>query len=310
MEVDKMSLFFLKLIAIVLMLLDHIGYVFGIDGWNIINLESWQFLRGIGRIAFPIFAYCIVNGLQKTRNIEKYIARMFLFAVISQIPFTLALYIVNLMPITSDESLYYFSFNKYGIVAVGLVLLGYLMIEKKLSKKIFFVFALAVMASGISLKIAGIWITYAGNLNVFYTLTLGLVIISGIQRYYKDYKIQAKQKVVLCIMMLLVVFYIASRADYGIAGVVLIVGLYFAREKKQWIILTVCLWGVIFYGMVYENWYNAMFACIASGLICLYNGKKGMSVKYLFYLFYPVHLFALGMINILLRFKIMDYSHL
>lgn len=305
-----MSLFFLKLIAIVLMLLDHIGYVFGIDGWNIINFESWQFLRGIGRIVFPIFAYCIVNGLQKTRDIEKYIERMLLFAAISQIPFTLSLYIANLMPITSDESLYYFSFNKYGIVALGLVLLGYLMIEKKLLKKLFFVLALAVMASSISLKIAGIWITYAGNLNVFYTLTLGLVIISGIQKYYKDYKIQARQKAVLCIMMLLVVFYIASRADYGIAGVALIVGLYIVREKKQWIILTVCLWAVIFYGMLHENWYNAMFACVAGGLLYLYNGEKGMSVKYLFYFFYPVHLCILGIINILIRLNIVDLSHL
>lgn len=77
------------------MLLDHIGYVFGIHSWNIINFESWQFLRGIGHIVFPIFAHCIVNGLQKTRDIEKYIERMLLFAAISQIPFTLSLYLVG-----------------------------------------------------------------------------------------------------------------------------------------------------------------------------------------------------------------------
>lgn len=132
----------------------------------------------------------------------------------------------------------------------------------------------------------------------------------GIQKYYKDYKIQARQKVVLCIMMLLAVFYIASRADYGIAGVALIVGLYIAREKKQRIILTVCLWGVIFYGVIHENWYNVMFTCVAGGLLCLYNGEKGMSVKYLFYFFYPVHLGILGIINILIRLNIVDLSHL
>ena len=44
----------------------------------------------IGRIAFPIFAFLIVNGMFLTRSVEKYIVRLFSFAIISEIPFDLA----------------------------------------------------------------------------------------------------------------------------------------------------------------------------------------------------------------------------
>jgi hypothetical protein len=45
----------------------------------------------LGRIAFPIFAWLIANGYWCTRNVNKYLGRLFVFALLSQIPFTLAL---------------------------------------------------------------------------------------------------------------------------------------------------------------------------------------------------------------------------
>ena len=72
---------FLKLIAIIAMLIDHIGGVFFPEvGW----------FRWIGRLAFPIFCYCMTVGLLYTRNIKKYLFRLGLFAVISQPFYVLA----------------------------------------------------------------------------------------------------------------------------------------------------------------------------------------------------------------------------
>ena len=74
--------FTLKMIAIVAMLIDHVGAVL---------FPQYRILRYIGRIAFPIFAYTLVEGFIHTRDIKKYMMRMGILAVISEIPFDLAL---------------------------------------------------------------------------------------------------------------------------------------------------------------------------------------------------------------------------
>lgn len=73
----------LKLIAIIAMLIDHIGYVL---------YPEIKFLRWIGRIAFPLFVYQLVEGYEKTSNLKNYFKRLILFAIISEIPFDLALF--------------------------------------------------------------------------------------------------------------------------------------------------------------------------------------------------------------------------
>ena len=64
------------------MLCDHTGDVF---------IGHFSFLNLIGRIAFPIFAFQIVQGYIHTHNVKKYALRLFAFACISQIPFMLFL---------------------------------------------------------------------------------------------------------------------------------------------------------------------------------------------------------------------------
>ena len=73
--------FILKMIAILTMLTDHIGAVL---------FPGQMLFRYIGRIAFPIFIFLLVEGFLHTRNIRKYELRLFLFALISEIPFDLA----------------------------------------------------------------------------------------------------------------------------------------------------------------------------------------------------------------------------
>lgn len=70
----------LKLIAVMAMVIDHVGWGF---------FANDIVMRSIGRIVFPIFAYQIAVGYLHTRDPKKYMSRLFTFALISQIPFTL-----------------------------------------------------------------------------------------------------------------------------------------------------------------------------------------------------------------------------
>ena len=75
-----MDSFVLKIIAIITMVIDHTGYII---------FNRFSYFNYIGRIAFPIFAFQISEGYIHTKNLKKYFLRLFIFAIISQIPFML-----------------------------------------------------------------------------------------------------------------------------------------------------------------------------------------------------------------------------
>ena len=110
----------LKLLAMALMFCDHL--------WATL-LPSQQWLTNIGRLAFPIFAFQIVEGYVHTHNFKKYLKRMFLFALVSEIPF-------NLM--TAGGLLNPFHQNVMFTFCIGLLLMRFL---DRMKEKPFYVLA-------------------------------------------------------------------------------------------------------------------------------------------------------------------------
>lgn len=209
-----LSGFDLKCIAIFSMLVDHIG---------VILFPSQVWMRYIGRLAFPIFGFLLVEGYLHTRDLKKYMGRLFLFALVSEIPYDLA------------------RFNTP---------------------------------------------VYRYNQNIFFTLLLALLCIWILQTL-REHPLAAG--VLLAAVGVLV--YEVIRPDYGIAGIVMILCFYVFRTYRAEQFLSVAMVNIFCYGKIQNA---AVCALIPIGL---YNGKKGPSAKYFFYVFYPVHLLFLYLIR-------------
>lgn len=132
---------FLKIIAIVSMLIDHIAVAFGhlsffnetifsIGGKEI---SFFFIMRCIGRLAFPLFCFLIAEGYHHSKNRIKYGVNLIAFAVISEIPFDL---------FVANKPISFLSQNVYFTLALGL--LSLIVIEsqwKNIYKAIFFALA-------------------------------------------------------------------------------------------------------------------------------------------------------------------------
>ena len=84
-----LSLSSLKWIALITMLIDHTAATM-VPYYNMLqeltNIDItvvYDVMRGIGRLSFPIFCFCIVEGFVHTRNVKKYLIRLLIFALIT-----------------------------------------------------------------------------------------------------------------------------------------------------------------------------------------------------------------------------------
>ncbi len=222
----------LKLIAIFTMLIDHTGAtvlrsitrlpeVTGNAELRNTWVQIYNTSRDIGRLAFPIFCFLLVEGFLHTRSPRKYAGRLFLFALISEIPFDIAL--------------------------------------------------------------KGSWF-YPDKQNVYFTLLIGLLVMMGI-RWLTD---NGTRRVLLSVLPIAAGMLLAAwtDTDYSYKGVFLIAVLYLMRNSR----LYQCIGGA-----AAISW--ELPAPIAFIPIYFYNGKRGISLKYFFYWFYPVHLMLLYAIN-------------
>lgn len=83
-----LSAFQLKLLALVTMTIDHAAAVLGAQTVG----TYYQSMRAVGRLAFPIYCFLLVEGYFHTRDLKKYICRLGLVFCLSEVPFDLALY--------------------------------------------------------------------------------------------------------------------------------------------------------------------------------------------------------------------------
>ena len=203
----------LKLIAMVTMLIDHIG----------LALFPEQLMwRYIGRISFPIFAFLIVEGFVHTSDFKRYVGRILIFGIVSEIPFNM---LVAGKIIDLEHQNVFFTF------AIGLIMLHF--IEK----------------------------------NTEPVLNNGFLIIG-------------------------IIFSIILRTDYSIYGIGLIYIFYVFKNSKITMLSFATLVSLISGGA-------QRFAALSTVPIALYNGERGPKaldnkfMKYLFYVFYPLHIIVL-----------------
>lgn len=232
------------------MLIDHLNAVF--------PMYFPSYFRIIGRVSFPIFVYMIADGCRHTRNMPKYLLRLGIFALVSQIPFDLA-----------------FNQSSYGPLQFSFI----------------------------------------HDTNVFYTLFLGAVCVYILQKLRE---IENRFALPLALVPLAGAAWLASWiiTDYAGFGVVFIFLMYVIPQKtlRLWVM---ALWIMYRYNSVllggiekafdlpwlndnYRFYFTAtglwmLAGCLLSvPLVALYNGRRGPGMKWLFYVFYPLHLLILG----------------
>lgn len=230
----------LKLIACVTMLIDHIGATLVLaycqQGASMAWVNAYYLMRVIGRIAFPIYCFLLVEGAYNTRSPKKYALRLFIGMLLSEIPFDLA-----------------FS--------------GRLDMESS---------------------------------SVMVTLLLGFLMIESMKRGKGFWKLAA----------ILPFFLLAEklRTDYSGNGIMLIAMLALTKGAKREKLLRLV-------GFVILLWFGAaiqigpvsipmeLFGLIGVPLMFCYQGKKrtySKAAQWAFYLFYPVHLTVLALLEVLL----------
>lgn len=224
----------LKLIAMVIMLIDHVGatvlyrmmlergVAHGIPGKVLADelYNVYRIVRDIGRLAFPIYCFLLIEGFEKTRSKAKYALRLVIFALVSEIPFDLAF---------NNQFLEFSYQNIFFTLLIGL--LG-MMVTDRVEK----------------LKGIGIYSFLAGLLATGVCAGIGEIL----------------------------------NTDYGAKGVLAIMVLYLFRRNK---------WEQTIAGCVAFLWEPT--APLAFLPIWFYNGKRGLKLKYVFYIFYPLHLLIL-----------------
>lgn len=294
-----MSFLTLKILAAVAMLADHIGLVFGWQGWNLLPFSS-TILRTIGRVSFPLFAFCLARGWHTTRNRKRYFQNLMIGAAASQIPFTLAFYGSNLTATVSYGAFVHFDGLYCLFAAVAVYSYWSLVLNRRWQNSILIAGAAAILP-GIRLQICGVWIL-SENENVFYTFLMAFLCLYILQERYR-FSFARRGWLFVAVPLLLIGYGLPADYGTGLLGMVLIVGLAQLSTSRQQAVF-LAMWSLLYYGFFLGNLWGLLACMVACGMILAYrpNRHSVFRAKKFFYWFYPVHLFLLGIINVGIRF--------
>lgn len=149
--------------------------------------------------------------------------------------------------------------------------------------------------------------------NIFATLFVGFIVISIFERAKNN---EGLVKVLLIVVAIVVAFYAANLVEGGFSVIPFIMITYFFKGNKKKQIIGYLLLSIILFFMSYVHYdsikdtfdmlmYNSDFLeILAIPTILIYNGKRGLNNKfgkYLFYVFYPLHLWILASISFMIK---------
>lgn len=314
----------IKIIALIAMFIDHFAAVI-LDnklktlGINSISSseEALRFLsengklyytdmamRYIGRLGFPIFVFLLVEGFVHTRNVWKYLRNLCIFALVSEIPFNLAI---------ASKWFSYDYQNVFFTLAIGLlVLIGISEADKKeswnktlqvLSYPAFFI--AGPMTLYMLFTFAKNWGFMAGaptailsSKYIFVTLIMGLLSLVCLLVIFRFKTADEKASVAYGLYALYLGIIIADilKTDYSGSGVLVIAAMYAFKNRGK---VKEAAIGCTLLTLMQSVEITSFLILIP---ISKYNGKRGINLKYFFYAFYPVHLTLFYIICVILKY--------
>ena len=282
-----LSSFWLKVIALLTMTIDHIGFLF-------YNLPCAEAFRCIGRLALPLFCFMIAEGAIHTKSFKKYALRLGIMASI-----------ISLAMIILETPLFDMSMRDQGIIFVDL-LLGALAIYLLRQKQWYFkLLAILPLAYGVASEIAmslecaqcGVYILWFPYFMRAQYGCYGILMIIGFYGAYllKDLFL----KYLSANSGVSVDAYQGTRLERNLINIMSVIVLIIIN------VIRYLYRGALPPQYVDENYVMQLLAMCSGAFILLYNGTRGYNKKwfqYGSYLYYPVHLLILYGIFYLIYF--------
>ena len=250
--------FQLKLIALVIMTIDHIYYF----GCSLTDMPEIMTL--IGRIAAPIFVFFVTEGFVHTHSRGRYLLRLYIGGVLMQIG---NLFVNICFPMQNGVIV------RNGIFTTMAVIVIYLWWIENMRRA---------------------WREHRRGCAVLYALAMAALLLSIVP-------VQMLLLVSPLAVQLATIFVPSPVWCEGSVLIVLIgIGFYYCRNSKRAIAIfyTAFLCAVLalqcLVAFDWEVMISVFFMWLALPLILSYNGQRGRGMKYLFYLYYPAHVYILA----------------
>ena len=265
----------LKVLALLLMTLDHIYYYLGSGILPIPHIFTL-----LGRISAPLFLFAMAEGFSHTHDRMAYLKRLYLASVLMSVGNDL---VNSFLPHPNGAMVINGMFATLFIVGLYIWAIELLLgnIKKKNWKNIGIALAMLLIPIG-----SGIGVTlYIGN--TASVSPIGRIVFQALYTWVPS----------------------PIFVEGSVYWVFLGTGFYFLRNKKIGLsVFYVLMSGFFFFtaageGMTYENLFilnDQWFMVLSLPFILLYSGQRGKKMKYFFYMYYPLHVYVLVLLARLL----------